>query len=193
MLRNAFRFAPLLTLCLCIPIAASATETLLTDVSGQGVDPLNCSEHKAAVLVFMTTDCPVANSFAPELKRIADECREKNVKVTFVHVDPELADKDAALHAQEYGLFGAGTVLVDRNHLLVKKTGATITPEAAVFTPAGQLAYLGRVNNQYAGYGDRRARATEHDLRNAIEAVIAGRKVPSPRTEAIGCYIPDLD
>lgn len=173
--------------------AAAIAGISLPDVTGKEVDPLDCQNHKAAVLVFVTTDCPVANSFAPELKRIADEYRTKDVKLTFVHVDPELSNKDAAQHADEYSLTGAGTILVDRKHRLVKRAQATITPEAAVFTPDGTLAYRGRINNQYAGYGDRRAKATEHDLRNALDAVLAGKEVSPPTTEAIGCYIPDLD
>jgi hypothetical protein len=184
------------SLCLfaLLPFSLSAgEETVLSDITGKKTTPLNCSNHKASLLIFITTDCPIANSYAPEIKRIINDYRRHDVKVTLVHVDPGLSNADAAKHAADYGLNAADAIVVDRNHHLVKYAKATLTPEAAVFTPDRKLAYLGRINDQYAGYGDRRTKATTEDLRNALDAILAGKPVPTSRTEAIGCYIPDLD
>jgi hypothetical protein len=54
------------------------------------------------------------------------------------------------------------------------------------------LVYLGRIDNRYVGFGKRREQVTAHDLRDALEAVLAGRPVPRRRTEAVGCDIPDI-
>jgi hypothetical protein len=183
-----------LTFLALTPCALFAEDTpSFTNIDGKNVAPLDCSAHQATVLIFITTDCPVANSYAPEIQRIIKDYRPRDVKITLVHVDPDLSNDAATKHAGEYGLNTADSIVIDRKHQLVKLSKATLTPEAAVFMPDQKLAYLGRINDQFAGYGDRRTKATTHDLRNALDAILAGKPVPASRTEAIGCFIPDLD
>jgi hypothetical protein len=80
-------------------------------------------------------------------------------------------------------------MLLDPSQILVRHTGATITPEALVMTPSGRVLYQGRIDNRIASLGVRRPEATEHDLRNALDDVLAGRPVARPRTTAYGCII----
>ena len=49
------------------------------------------------------------------------------------------------------------------------------------------------MRGRYAGYGKRRAASQRHDLRDAIEAVLAGRAAAEPTGETIGCDIPTLE
>ncbi len=51
------------------------------------------------------------------------------------------------------------------------------------------MLYLGRIDNRVEDFGKTRLQATEFDLRDALEAVLAGRPVAHPRTHAIGCAI----
>ena len=67
---------------------------------------------------------------------------------------------------------------------------ATITPQAAIFTPDGKLQYLGRIDNRVEDFGQSRPKATVPDLRNALDAVLAGRPVSPDRTKSVGCAIP---
>jgi hypothetical protein len=68
----------------------------------------------------------------------------------------------------------------------------TTTPEVAIVTPAGQIAYRGRIDDQYADLGKKRLAPTQRDLREALTSILAGQPVPRPRTVAIGCLIPEL-
>jgi len=72
---------------------------------------------------------------------------------------------------------------------LVKALGATKTPQAFLLGPDGKPRYQGRINNLYADYGQRRQSVTQHDLRHALDAVLAGKPVSQPVTEVIGCHI----
>jgi hypothetical protein len=56
---------------------------------------------------------------------------------------------------------------------------------------AGTIRYRGRIDNGYAELGKPRQHVTSHDLRASLEALLAGRPVPTPETEALGCYIAD--
>jgi len=71
-------------------------------------------------------------------------------------------------------------------------TGVTITPEAAIVNSAGKVVYRGRIDNSYAALGQARRAPTSHDLRDALDATLAGKPAPNPKTKALGCYIPDL-
>jgi hypothetical protein len=144
-----------------------------------------------AVYFFVTNDCPISNAFAPEIARICAEYGPKGAECELVYVDPTISDETAQAHAKAYG-HGSYPKIVDRKHELVKMTGVTITPEVAVVNAAGQVVYRGRIDNSFAALGQQRRTATEHDLRDALDATLAGKPAPHPETKALGCYIPDL-
>lgn len=168
------------------------TSLTIKDISGSEHKPFALGPDKASVLIFVLHDCPIANAYAPEIARIAKDYRGKPVRLALVYVDPDLTTKEIQKHRKEYGHEGC-TAFFDRKHLLVKATGADVTPEAVVIDRSGRIAYRGRISNLYANYGKRRRKATQHDLRDAIDAVLEGKPVKNPRTEALGCYIPKLD
>jgi hypothetical protein len=162
---------------------------VLADLDGRQYWPLKNEDTKATVLVFILPDCPICNTYMPELNRLHETFASRGVDLLLVHVDSEVTAERAKSHAAEYQI--EIPVALDPGHSWVKKAGATITPEVAVFSSSGDLLYRGRINNQYAGLGKRRANVTSHDLADALEAVLAGKSVLEPRTEAVGCLIPD--
>lgn len=146
---------------------------------------------KANVYFFVTHDCPISNAYAREIARICADYQPKGIACKLVYVDPALTDEQAGKHASEYA-HGDYPRVVDRMHKLVKATGATITPEAVVADSAGTVLYRGRIDDSFAALGQPRRAVHSPDLRNALEAVVAGRAVEKPRTKALGCYISDL-
>jgi hypothetical protein len=143
---------------------------------------------KVTALLFITHDCPISNAYAPEMNRLCAEYGKRGVAFYLVYVDPELAAGAAREHAREYGF--ACPALLDRTHILVKQAGATITPEAVLFDPGGRRLYRGRIDDRYVDFGRARPAPTRRDLRDALDAALAGKPVPNPRTRAIGCFIP---
>lgn len=174
--------------------AAFAAETgaiELLDVHGARHRPLELKEKKATVLIFTTHDCPVANTYAPEIGRICMDYEAKGVAIFLVHVDPDLKPEAARKHAADFSF--RCPVLLDPARKLVKRAGATMTPEAVVFSPEGSVVYRGRIDNLYEDFGKRRVQATQRDLREALDALLAGRKVPNSNAVVVGCAIPALE
>ena len=156
--------------------------------AGTNADLLaNAPGRKAAVLLFIARDCPISNSYAPEIKRIIARYTPQKVAFTLVYPDPDTTLTSARRHAKDYGY--TCPLLLDPAHKLVHKSGVTVTPEVAVFAPSGKLLYRGRIDDLYLGFGQRRYAVTRHDLRDALDAVLSGRPVPSAKTQAIGCFI----
>jgi hypothetical protein len=162
---------------------------VVKDLAGTTVQPLADSGQKATVLFFVMHECPVANGYAPEIRRIASEYSVQGVRCFVVYVESDLTPEQARQHARDYG-YKSG-VLLDPQHLLVKAVGATISPEAAVLSSAGELLYRGRIDDRVADFGKRRPEPTRRDLRLTLDAILAGKPVPARLTKAIGCYIPE--
>jgi hypothetical protein len=178
----------------CVPLSGCASRqavTLSPDLSATAVDgsaqrPLN-SGAPATALIFIATDCPIANGYAPEIQRIVSEYTPRGVAFYLVHVDRQITATQAQTHATEYGY--ACPILLDRDHQLVSAVGATVTPEAAVIDRNREVVYRGRIDDRYTDFGKRRFEPSQRDLRAALDAVLEGRSVPRAHTRAIGCYI----
>jgi len=166
-----------------------AESTTLTDTAGTPRQPLQCGDSQASALIFITSDCPIANGYAPEINRLVSSYSSRGITFCLVHVDPEVTLEQARKHAADFGF--TCPVVIDPAHQLVKAVGATVTPEAAVITPNLNLAYLGRIDDRHVDFGKKRAEPSQRDLQNALDAIVAGNPVPVARTKAIGCFMPD--
>jgi hypothetical protein len=158
------------------------------DIDGILREPLKVEKGHVEALFFVTNDCPVSNYYSHEIRRICDDYAQRGVGCTLVYTDPTMTDAQAREHAKEYG-HGAYPKIVDRDRVLVKATGAAINPTAVVVGPDESIVYRGRIDNFYAAIGRPRRVVTRHDLRDALDAVMAGKPVTEQEAPAVGCYI----
>lgn len=167
-----------------------ADESLAIEgLDGKPVRPLDVGAAQTHLVVFVTTDCPIANAYAPELRRMARDYGPRGVRLFLVHTLPEIEVDDARRHARSYDL--PGTVAIDRDHALVRALSVTRTPEAALIVSGPRLAYRGRIDNLFADLGVRRPTgATQFDLRDALERTLAGEPAARPWEPAVGCDVP---
>jgi thiol-disulfide isomerase/thioredoxin len=158
----------------------------LRDLRG-GKRPLHgFTNKKAIVLLFLGADCPVSNLYVPTLVELEKKYRDQNVQFLAVYPnEPEDLDQ-IATHACERDL--PCLVLKDCGQRLAGAVGITRVPSVAVLDGDFVLRYRGRVDDRY-GAAIRRPKATRDDLRQAIDEVVAGKKVAVAETEADGCLI----
>jgi hypothetical protein len=155
---------------------------------------LTCAIASAAdvqVFVFVRTDCPITNRYAPELQRLAREFKTRSVDFWLVYPDADEAPQHILEHIRDYGF--PGHPLRDPHHVLAKEAHATVAPEAAVFNTSGKLMYHGRIDDRYVDIGKTRPAAQVHDLEDAVDAVLAGKPVAHAETRAIGCSLADIE
>lgn len=160
---------------------------VVPDIDGVRQAPLDAHPGHLHVVIFVTADCPIANAYAPTIQALRTQFECQPVRFFLVHVDAQLDAARARQHAAEYGL--VGPILLDPAHDLVRALRATITPEVVVLGPARAVLYQGRIDNWFGDLGKKRPQPTRHDLRDAIQALLAGAEVLDPRTDAIGCSI----
>src|SRR5205823_5763389 len=105
----------------------------LLRLDGSAVDPLMAQPGtKATVFIFTSTDCPISNRYAPEVRRLVTAFTASGVVFRLVYPNP--ADETAAIreHITAFGYAGGIEALRDPRHALVKHVNATVTPEAVV-------------------------------------------------------------
>jgi hypothetical protein len=149
---------------------------------------------ETTVFVFTATDCPIANRYAPELRRIHDRFAGAGVRFWLVYVDPRQAPDEVRRHSEAFATGFAPLLDPDRD--LVRLAGARVTPEAAVFVggPEGpRLVYRGRIDDRNVAFGQTRPAPKSHDLEDALLAIEAGGSVTVRTTTAVGCTIPPLE
>jgi mono/diheme cytochrome c family protein/thiol-disulfide isomerase/thioredoxin len=167
-----------------VALRADDSSPEFADLSGAIQRPLEVGTKNGSVLIFYWHDCPICNSYAPEINRLSSDY--PNFSFYIVQVDPDLTPDAAKTHARQYGL--RPPVLLDPRHRLVSLARATVAPEAVVFGQNQNVLYRGRIDNLYADLNKRRAEATEHDLRAALDAIAAGRPVKS-QPAPVGCLM----
>src|SRR5437870_4430620 len=120
------------------------------DLQGHLVDPFEALGTNITVFIFVRTDCPISNKYAPEVRRLNRDFGAKKVRFWLVYPNGDETPVEIEKHLKEYD-FGS-KALRDPKHWLVKMSGATITPEAAVFR-GRHLIYHGRIDNRFADLG----------------------------------------
>jgi hypothetical protein len=189
------RLGSILILLIATCLGAVAESAILApsagavDLSGKEVDPLHLHPGRAVVLIFIRSDCPISNRYAPTIRQLSAQYGDK---VTFWLVYPDKSESAVAIrrHLNDYGYELAA--LRDPRYSLVKLSQVQVTPEAAVFDGNGQLVYHGRIDNWYEGFGRSRSAPTTHELDDAIQAVLGSKKPSVTTAPAVGCYISDL-
>jgi thiol-disulfide isomerase/thioredoxin len=191
--RRTLVWSAFVPVALALTVAARGAAVQIPDIDGRTLTPFEPA-GAAHVIFFIATDCPVSNSYAPEIQRVCREYGPRGVGCALMYEDVDTASSPARLdaevrrHLQEYRYAGIPAA-VDRSRTIATRANATITPQAVVIDRAGTIRYRGRIDNFYAALGKPRQQITEHDLRDALDAVLSGRPVPKIETEALGCYI----
>jgi peroxiredoxin len=140
----------------------------------------------AYVVVFVGTECPLANLYFPTLIDLHKEYAAQGVQFLAINSNVQDTFLQVSAHAQERDV--PFPVLKDFDHQVADAFGARRTPEAFLLDAQRVIRYHGRIDDQY-GLNYQREKPTRHDLKEAIDELLAGKPIATPRTEAAGCVI----
>lgn len=166
---------------------ATIPDFTLSDVQRRQRSLSDYKDKKAIVVVFLDSECPVANLGVPTLIELHKQYAEKGVQ--FLGINASLQDSfiRVSAHARERDI--PFPVLKDFDHRVADAFGAKHTPEAYVLDPKGVIRYHGRIDDQYGVGGVRREKPTRSDLKEALDEVLAGKPVRTSQTKVEGCPI----
>ena len=153
------------------------------------LNPLAPAGSKASVLLFIRSDCPISNRYAPLIEQMYDRYSPQKIEFHLIYVEPGLTASKMEEHRKEYGY--AIPAILDEKLNYVKLAGARTTPEAAVFVNSN-LVYLGRIDDRYASVSQSRPAPTRHDLEDVLQEIVDGKSLSFHQTTAVGCAIEGL-
>jgi peroxiredoxin len=158
-----------------------------TDLAGKTFQLCDWKDKKAIVVVFLSFECPVSNSYATLLTDLAITHAAKGVAVLGVlPTDEALAT--LAKQATDFKL--NFPILPDPKHTIADSFKATVTPEVFVLDRNHVLRYRGRIDNTWAARLKKNQLTTTHELTDAVTAVLDNKPVAEPATIPIGCPLP---
>jgi thiol-disulfide isomerase/thioredoxin len=163
----------------------------LKDAGGATHTAAELSREKATVFIFVATECPNSNTYAPILARLYREYSSRGIAFFNVYSDP--SESAATVRKHDADFLTPFPALLDPQQTLARETGARSTPEVVILGAAGQQLYRGRVDNRFVEPGKTRYQPTENDLEEALTAIMHGKAVPHPVTKTIGCAIPGIE
>src|SRR5262245_59642360 len=128
MIIGPVRLLGLATSVLLITAAAvSGADPRVVDLEGRRIDPFAPAPGvRANAFVFTTTDCPIANRYAPEIRRLYDAFAKQGIRFWLVYANPREDATTVRDHAQKFSF--ALAVVRDPQHDLVNRLGVTVTP-----------------------------------------------------------------
>ena len=194
-MKPGFLVAPLLALCMHgqagprLKLGNPAPAFRLPGVDGKVLDS---REIKGPfVVVWLSTQCPYVLGIDPRMIALA---RQFEGKVRFIAINSNESDSP---QRREEGLEGMKAharkvgypfpYLKDESQDVIKAFGAVCTPDFFLFDAAGRLAYRGRMDDNTTPKKD--APITRQDLKDALEAVLAGKAVNAEQKPSRGCSI----
>lgn len=139
-------------------------------------------KQKATVVMFIATRCPVSNAYNERMRTLAQQYMPKGVRFVGINSNVIEPTQEVAEHAKQNGF--PFPVLKDEGNKIADHFNAQFTPEIFVMDAKGVLRYHGRIDDS-----QNPANITSHDLRDTLDALLAGKNPPRAETKAFGCTI----
>jgi peroxiredoxin len=165
-------------------LGAPAPGFTLTTVDGKTFSLADAARsHKAVVVMFIATKCPYSNAYNDRMRDMAAAYEKQGILFAGINSNSTEPAEEVIAHAKKHGF--AFVLMKDPNNKVADLYEARHTPEIFVVDPEGKLRYHGRIDENY----EQPAKVTSPDLKNALDALIAGRPIAKAETKAFGCSI----
>jgi peroxiredoxin len=172
-----------------LPLGTAAPDFRLPDTEGAMVGLADFKNSKALIVMFICNHCPYVKHVRSELAKLGADYQKKGVGVVAINSNdvtkyPDDSPEMMAREKKEAGY--TFPYLFDETQKIARAYQAACTPDFYLFDAAKRLVYRGQLDDSRPGNGKP---VTGHDLRGAVEALLAGKPVSSSQTPSLGCNI----
>jgi peroxiredoxin len=167
-------------------IGAQVPDVVMRDTSGKSRSLADFKAKKAFVVIFVGTECPIANLYFPTLAEMQKHYASRGVQFLAINSNEQDSFDEVVAHARDRKL--PFPVLKDTGQRAADAFGARRTPEAFLLDANRKIRYRGRIDDQY-GYLYRRNAPTRTELKDALDEFLAGKPITTPESECRGCLI----
>jgi thiol-disulfide isomerase/thioredoxin len=169
-------------------VPAAVAKTKMKNVDGKLLSIADAAGKSGTLVVFTCNHCPFAKAWEERIVELGNSYAGKGIGVILVNAnDPTMHAEDGFDEMQARAKSRGMKIpyVVDDTSAVARAFGASVTPEAFLFDKAGKLAYHGTIddNRQDA------SRVKAHYLKDALDAVVAGKAPAVAETKGLGCSI----
>ncbi|HEX8776228.1 MAG TPA: thioredoxin family protein [Pyrinomonadaceae bacterium] len=163
-------------------IGSTIANFKLSDTSGKEQTLSALKGTNGTVLIFISTQCPVVRDYMERIGKLAADYKERGVNVIGINANASESMDDVKAHIAANNL--TFPVMKDKGNKVADQLGAERTPEVFFLDAANKLVYHGRIDNHR-----NISLVNANDLRDAIDATLAGKPVVKAEASAFGCTI----
>lgn len=146
------------------------------------------SRHQAVVVIFSCNHCPYVRAWEDRMMAIQRDYAERGVALVAINPNDAVRYPEDAFEAMKKRAAERGfnfLYLRDESQEVARAYGATHTPHVFLLDSLGTLRYRGAIDDNYSDPD-----AVEFSyLRDALDAVLAGRDPERTVTDAVGCTV----
>jgi peroxiredoxin len=171
-----------------LSMGSKAPDFDLPGVDGKNGSLTRFKDKSILVVVFSCNHCPYVQAYEQRMMDIQRDYADRGAQLVAINSNetknyPEDSFEKMAGRAKEkrYNF----PYLRDEDQSVAHAYDAACTPEFFVFDKKRQLQYHGRLDDNH----ENPAKVTKQYLRNAIEALLAGKIPPLQEVHPIGCSI----
>jgi peroxiredoxin len=154
----------------------------LTDYNGNKHSLSDFKDSTAIVVMFIATQCPVSNAYNERMVALYNDYEPRGFAFVGINSNKQESVDEIKEHSQENKF--EFPVLKDWNNVIADKFEASVTPEIYILNSNFYLLYHGRIDDSR-----RENEVKSHDLRAALDEILAGKPVSNKLTKAFGCTI----
>ena len=170
-----------------LPLGSPAVDFNLKGIDGKFYSLKDFADKKALVVIFSCNHCPYAQAYETRMVEMQKDYTTKDVTLIAINSNdesnyPEDSYPNMVKRAGEKGF--NFPYLRDETQDTAHKYGAICTPHIFAFDQNRTLRYKGRIDD--SRYPEQ---VKEHDLRNALDAILTGKQPPVQETKPFGCSI----
>lgn len=163
-------------------IGSTIADFKLPDINGHDQKLSSLKGEKGTVLIFISAQCPVVRDYLERISKLAVDYKARGVNVIGINSNAGETTDDIKAHAAANNL--TMPILKDKNNKIADQLGAERTPEVFFLDANNKLVYHGRIDNHRNV-----SLVNANDLRDAIDATLAGKPVVKTEASAFGCTI----
>jgi len=169
-------------------VPAAVAKTKMKNVDGKMMSIAEVSGKAGTLVVFTCNHCPFAKDWEQRIVELANTYAAKGVGVMLVNANDPATHTEDGLEEMQARAKSRGMkvpYVVDDTSGVARAFGASVTPEAFLFDKGGKLAYHGTIDDNRKEPDKVKARY----LKDALDAVVAGKAPAVPETKGLGCGI----
>ncbi len=168
--------------------AMPSRDVRMKNVGGESVTLAGAAGANGTLVIFSCNHCPYVKAWEERIVALGNEYLRKGIGVVAVNSNDAAEYPDDDLPAMQARARERGfefPYVVDATSNVARAFGATKTPEAFLFDAAGKLVYHGTIDDN----AQDPAKVEKRFLKDALDALLAGREVAVKETKALGCSI----